>query len=376
MWSMSLLAKDLPLWLPGTPDDLSHIINSYYRYTTIFFFIFTLLLVRETLKIASLLGIKNTKRRTLLYLVATPSFVFLILLNWYIIGVFFTVYGLRKFLEGSRFFSGAALGISAATNLISAVPSLGMLFGADNWKERLNFCAGFSIAVASIYLPLIALNSFPHTYVNSSGTTVHFPYVFMNTSFISDFISYHAGWYIEGSWMLAFLNPYDPRAHYIFPALFSLLCIIIFLKGISIRSRIQTKLEKDNFVIMMSWLFVAAYLFSSYVATPQMNLVLLPFFVFAPIVRYYPEFLAYDILNSLVIVLGFSQPFLVFGIRIAFNQFGPPWPWMIGYSPIELLVVIKSVWIGKFLLVDGIFAPHTPLTKAPTSSFKELESGA
>lgn len=81
-----------------------------------------------------------------------------------------------------------------------------------------------------------------------------------------------------------------------------------------------------------------------------MNLILLPFFVIAPITKRYWEFLAFDIVNSLVIVYGFSQPLLAFGISVPFPvQFGP-----IYMSPVQALAVLRSFWVGKFLLYDGL----------------------
>ena len=100
------------------------------------------LLVDNLRQIMEILGIGQKSKRTLLFLVATPSFVFMLLLNWYIIGVFFAIFGLRKFLEGIRsgknnsMLSGILLGLSAAANLITAVPALGILiFGTTSGRS-------------------------------------------------------------------------------------------------------------------------------------------------------------------------------------------------------------------------------------------------
>jgi len=67
--------------------------------------------------------------------------------------------------------------------------------------------------------------------------------------------------------------------------------------------------------------------------------------------KYYPEFLAFDAVNSLIDVWGFSQPLLIFGITLHPAMFGTPYQ-----SPIQALEVIRSLWIGKFLIYDGLLS--------------------
>ena len=394
MYFMGALAKYVPVSLP--PD----LMGDYYRYTSVFLVIPTFLLISELFKICDILGIRHRHRRTLLYYVATPSFIFMLLLNWYIIGVFFAIFGLRKFLQGSRWASGILLGLSAASNLVTAVPALGMFFfDGGGLKSRARFLAGIGIAVLAVYLPLVAINSFPHNYLDSNGVLVHFPFAFGNTSFITAFISYEQNWYIEGSWMLAFFNNLDPIRHVMLPVLFVSLSLLIlskwyridfvnntsvgqqggkrhgFLRSrifpfqISLRKQIRTQRERANVIVTSSWFFTFAFLFSTYVFTPQMNLILLPFFVIAPITKRYWEFLAFDIVNALVIVYGFSQPLLAFGISVPFPvQFGPVY-----MSPVQALAVIRSFWVGKFLLYDGLikmrrFPEKELISEAPLPS--------
>ncbi|MGI0084800.1 MAG: hypothetical protein ACREBQ_06930, partial [Nitrososphaerales archaeon] len=313
--------------------------------------------------------------------IATPSFVFMLLLNWYIIGVFFMVFGLRKFLQGSRWISGVLLGLSAASNLVTAVPALGMFFfDGSGLKSRVRFVAGIGIAIVLVYLPLVAINSFPHDYLNSNQELLRFPFVFGNTNFITNFVGYQQNWYIEGSWELAFFNNLDPIRHVILPVLFVSFSVLILSKRYRIvfvhnasavrqdswsrrhfqlrifsirfrlRGQVQTPRDRASLIVTSSWLFMFAFLFSTYVFTPQMNVILLPFFVIAPIAKRYWEFLAFDIVNSLVILYGFSQPLLAFGIQFPIPaQFGP-----IYVSPVQALAVLRSFWVGKFLIYDGL----------------------
>ena len=78
-----------------------------------------------------------------------------------------------------------------------------------------------------------------------------------------------------------------------------------------------------------------------------MNLILLPFFALVPIAKRYWEFLAFDILTAAIIVVGFSQPLQIVGITYSIDQF-----WY--FSPVQWMAIIRSVWLGKFLLWDGL----------------------
>jgi hypothetical protein len=323
MYAMGDLGKFFPL------NANSSLIDNYYNYTSIFFLVPTFLLVEEILKISHILGIKHSTKRTFLYLVATPSFIFMLLLNWYIIGVYFAVYGLRKFLQGSRVWSGVLLGLSAAANLVTAAPALGMILNANSMRERLYFALGIGAAFGVVNLPFLILN---HGY-------------------FLQFLNYHENWYIEGSWMLAVLTNTDPLRHYIFVGLFAFFSAMLVWEWRDERKRASSDFEKSSLTVRSSWLFTFAFLFSTYVCTPQMNIMLLPFFVLAAVTASYWEFLAFDIVNALVIVWGFSQPLLIFGISLTVLQFGPIWQ-----SPIQALAVIRSIWIGKFLIFDGMFS--------------------
>src|SRR5437879_5848689 len=66
----------------------SDILDAYYLFTCAFLLIPTLLLVRESVKITKLLGVDDG--RVMRYIVVTPSFLIMLLLNWYVIGVFFS----------------------------------------------------------------------------------------------------------------------------------------------------------------------------------------------------------------------------------------------------------------------------------------------
>ncbi len=289
----------------------SDILDAYYLFSSIFLLIPTLLLIRESVKITQLIGVDEG--RVLRYLVVTPSFLIMLLLNWYVIGVFFSTFALRKFLQGSRLASGVLLGLSAASNLVTALPAIGMTLSAKGLREQSRFVAGGLASYAMVNAPFVLIN--PSLWLSAWQYAYNF--------------------YIEGSWMLAFLDLYSPLRHPLSTAVFVVeAAVILWAIG---------KTEMRN-TVKLSWIFTFAFLFSTYIFTPQMNMILLPFFFFAPIAKQYLEFLVFDLVNALVIVLGYSQALFVFGISYAFP-----------YSLILFMVIVRSLWVGKFTTFDGVW---------------------
>jgi hypothetical protein len=287
------------------------ILTNYYYLTAAFLAIPTLLLVRETLKIAELRGYSD--RRVLAYLIVTPTFLFMVLLNWYAIGVYFATFGLRKYLQGDLGTSGILFGLSAASNLVTAAPAVGLLLAAREGRGR----DAFLFSAIACY------------------SAINLPFIVVNPSLWLSFWQFHTNWYIEGSWMLAVLPIFSPLRHYVFPVLLiSLFAVVAW---------ISRKKTKD--AVTLSWLSTFAFLFSTYVFTPQMNLMLLPFFATAPIAKGYKEFLAFDAINSVFLVTGFAEPLSIFGFHFDLLSYLPPITWF---------AIARSIWLGKMLVFNGI----------------------
>ena len=119
--------------------------------------------------------------------------------------------------------------------------------------------------------------------------------------------------------MQAFISIYSPLRHIIFPVSAVTLLGIVLLLSTTLRARDP---------LTLAWLSTFAFLFSSYVFTPQMNIILLPFFAVVPIAKRYREFLAFDILTAAIIVVGFSQPLQAIGITYSVDRFSY-------YSPVQ-----------------------------------------
>jgi len=298
--------------LPG------NLVNDYYLLSCVFLLIPTLLMIRELRIIALLRGTKQT--RLLWFFIVTPTFLFTLLVNWYVIGAFFSILAIRVYLQGKNRTSGVLMGVSAVFNLVSAAPALGLLLSQKKLRDGVVFCActlaTFALANAPVYL--------------------------LNPANWMKFWSYQYGWVIEDSWMLLFVSNESMLRHLIPPILFfGLACTLVVL-----RFRLK---EVDP--VKLALLSMFAFIFSTYVYTPQMNVLILPFFVLIPISSY-PEFLVFDVLNAYVI-LGFSTGLPMFLALFGLNYNVSPWGPL---SPVQLAGIIRSFWLGKFLIYDGVLA--------------------
>ncbi len=293
------------------------LLNNYYVATCFFLLIPTLLLIREMKVILSLRGLKQT--RLLWFFIATPTFLFALLANWYVIGTVFSVAGLRFFLQGRKKTSGLLLGLSAASNLVTAVPIVGLILSEKRVRDAIVLGASALATYALLNLPVYLLN--PANWL--------------------EFWRYQYTWYVEDSWMLLFISSESPLRHVIPEILFAGLLLGLLV--------LRFKFKVGDPVVL-SFIGTFSFIFSTYVYTPQMNVLLLPFFVVLPTIAGYPEFLVFDALNA-VIVLGFSQGlpdfFAMFGIALSIN------PWGLT-SPVQLAGIIRSFWVGKFAVRDGL----------------------
>jgi hypothetical protein len=318
MYAMGILANQLP----------GSLLSNYYAVTVAFLAIPTFLLIRELTIIIEIRerdgkgGVPGNQRRRLIwYFVLTPSFVFILLLNWYVIGVYFAVSAMRRYLEGRTLASGVLLGLSAASNLVTAAPALGLLIASRTKRQ------GFTLTAAAF------------------GTygLINLPFVILNPTLWLQAFQFIYDWYIEGSWMLVFFSSdtHTPYRHIIPPL------VIGGMAAVMLWYRFRERASPSK-VDPMPYAFVSmfAYVFSSYIYTPQLNLALLPFFVLLPVASGYVEFLTFDLLNSLIIILGFSEVLQPLGIAYNFHPNDST-------SVVWGIAIIRSLWVGKFAIVDG-----------------------
>lgn len=226
------------------------------------------------------------------------------LLNWYIVGVYFMVRAIRLFLKDK-----------AASNLITAIPSVAMLITHGDFRRRMQFLI---LGLATYFI-------------------VNLPALVLNPSNWLRFWEYHASWYVECNWQILLFNMFDPNARIfsarLMPMLFILLLAVVY----------KTQLPKHSKILLASWLAMAWFLFANYVYAPQMNITLLPFFTLLAVAPY-QLFILFDVLNSAIIVAGFSR-FLqnVLGIKYELKSWGID-------SPIQWMAIARSFILLGFIL--------------------------
>ena len=326
MYAMGILASHLP----------GSLLPNYYALTVAFLAIPTFLLIREITIIIEIRqrdgsggDAANQRRRLIWYFVLTPTFLFALLVNWYVIGVYFAVSGLRRYLEGKTLASGILFGLSAASNLVTAAPALGLLISSRTRRQ------GFTLTAAAF--GTYGLLNLPFAVLNPGLWLAAFQYIY--------------NWYIEGSWLLIFfpIDTHTPYRHTIPPLVFAgIVAVMLWYRF--------RKHDAPSRLDPLPYAFVNmfAYVFSSYIYTPQLNLALLPFFVLLPVADSYAEFFAFDLFNALVVILGFSQVFQPLGITYDFHPNDAT-------SVVWGVAIIRSLWVGKFAIYDGflrIFASN------------------
>lgn len=293
------------------------ILYNYYWFSCIALALPTWVLIEELRRIARMRGVASDGR-LLLFFIATPTFLFVLLVNWYIIGTCLTVAAIRLHLEGRRKVSGLLVGLSAAANLVTAIPLAGLLLSESRVRRVIPTLGAALAAYASVNLPAYLLS--PERWLQ--------------------FWQYQYGWYIEDSWMELFIGVYSPWRHIVPLFVFGTLGVaVLFLR---FRLRLSDPL-------LLCFLATFSFVFSNYVYTPQMNVLLLPFIVLLPATfPSYGEFILFDTLNALIVLIGFSQVLEPLGILYSVKAFGLE-------SPIQLLAVARSLWVGKLAVYNGFW---------------------
>ena len=258
--------------------DFSTALNCYVLAMDGVLYLFAIGTIIVMYRMARLLGVE--KGRIWKAFLIAPSFLMFTVYNWDIIAIFFATLSIHYHLKGDKTKSALSLGFGIAAKLYPCMLIPVYMLEESNWKGRLKALLAPVAVFALLNLPFILAN---------------FPGWFETWT-------YHAGWGIEDSWLIFIFNQMDPNAHYL------ALAVLLYLvyKGVTGTLKKQYK-DRPTRVIERSFLMNIAWLFGSYVVTPQMALILLPFYVLIPTISLPIIYLA-EIMNALVIVLWFSSP--------------------------------------------------------------------
>jgi uncharacterized membrane protein len=287
--------------------DFSVALNYYVLATDAVLYPFAIGTVIAVYKIAVLLG-RDRSRIWKAFLIV-PSFVMFVVYNWDIIAIFFATLSIYYYLKREKTKSALSLGLGISAKLYPAVLVPVYLAEERDWRSRIRMLL-LSIA------PFAALN---------------LPFVLANFAGWLETWRYLAEWGIENSWLIFVFNQMDPTAHY------AALLVVLYLvyKGLAGTARksyedTSARLVERAFLVNIAWLV------GNYIVTPQMALMLLPFYALIPSVSLLVIYLA-EVMNALVIVLWFT-PGLSFG-----NPLSPA-------SPVQWLALGRQlVWLGLFI---------------------------
>ena len=261
----------LILWLGGWASG-----GNVGVYATVEFgvlLIFTILTAHYMYLFTKYLGLSYN--RQLVYSIFAPSLIFYGAYNYDIVQTFFVVLSLYVFLARSNWkWSAIALGLAISTKLSPAL--LLPLFWQElpDKKTRIIFSSYVGGVVAGLNLPFMAANF----KVWLAGYT------------------YLKNWGLEDSFLVwIFKNPFSPLAKDISYALLaaSMLSIYIFFRSKPLMVR--------------SFMVLAAFILFSYIATPQMNIDLLPLFALVPMIPM-TLFYLFELANIGIIITWFQFP--------------------------------------------------------------------
>ena len=281
---------------------------SYYVLTMdSFLFLFTTGTVLLLRKMCTILNVEET--RIWKCFLIMPTFLMFTVYNWDIIAVFFSVLSIYLYMKANKLGSAASLGLGIAAKVYPSVLLPVYLVEEKSWRERLKF-------IFTCFGVFMLLNA---------------PFIVLNFETWLSTWTYHMGWGIENSWLICFFKQMDPFAHYVG------LAVLLYLvyKGLIQTSKKPYESQAER-LVERCWLMSIAWLFGSYVATPQMALMLLPFYTLIPTIPLLPAYVA-DVLNALIIVLWFtSSAYMI-------DPLSPS-------SPIQYIATTRQlIWLGMFI---------------------------
>lgn len=287
--------------------DFMKAMNYYVLIMDGFLFLFTIGTVLLLRKICTILNVEDT--RIWKCFLIMPTFLMFTVYNWDIIAVFFSVLSIYLYMKVNKLGSAASLGLGIAAKLYPFVLLPVYLVEEKSWRERLKFTFASLGVFALLNAPFIILNF--ETWLSTW--------------------TYHMEWGIEDSWLIYFFKQMDPFAHYFG------LAVLVYLvyKGLIQTSKKLYESQAER-LIERCWLMSVAWLFGTYEATPQMALMLLPFYTLIPTIPLLPAYIA-DVLNALIIVLWFTSSAII-GDPLSPN------------SPIQYISVSRQlIWLGMFI---------------------------
>lgn len=294
----------------STTQDFAAGLVLYDLIVDVFLYAFTLIAVIFLYRLTTRYGVES--KRIWQAMLVMPSFLMFLVYNFDIIAVAFTVLAIYTFVREKHSVSAVSLGLGVCAKLYPGIVLPAFLAALPSWKSRGKYAAVAAAVVAAVNLPFMIMNL--QTWL---GT-----------------FYFHAGWGLENSWLIFFFDQMDPLAHYV--GLAVLLYIVYKVMAVTH----HWDVPRNEKLLTRSFLLSFAWLLGSYVVTPQMALILLPFYVLIPAV---PLLAAYasDALSALIIVFWFAE------MGAGANPLARD-------NPVQWIALSRQlIWLG--LLIQGLY---------------------
>ena len=212
--------------------------------------------------------------RQLLYVAFAPSFLIYGIYNFDIVQAALVILGLYLFIVSKKYDSSALImGLSVATKTAPALLVPLFLQDLKDMNSRIRYLSLVIIVALGMNLPFMVLNY--HTWLAGYEFIKNWE---LEDTFLVWIFSNNA------SWAMAKIVSFTLLA-------FSVLIIYVF--------------ASKKPLLVRSFLIIGIFILFSYIATPQMNLDLLPFFALVPVIPY-SIFLPFEVLNAGIILTWFS----------------------------------------------------------------------
>jgi len=243
----------------------------YYLLMCLHLLIFTIGSVVLTYKIIKL---KNYEmNRIYRYFLLTPSMLIFLIYNYDILVVFFILLAIFFYFKEKFSLVGLSIGFGIISKLVPIFLIPIFLLEIKGFRKKLSFL------IPAIIIPFIA-NLLPAIY--------NYPIWF-------ETYKHHMEWGLENSWLVfLFINPSSWNTA-------KLLSEFLLIYG-----AFKVYIWKEENIIEKCFAMLSIFLLVNYVYTPQMNLWLLPFFVFSN--KDFYLFYPFELLNACIILFWFITP--------------------------------------------------------------------
>lgn len=293
----------------STPDFFASLIE-YKLIVDVVLYAFTLITVIFLYRLTTRYQVEP-KRIWQAFLVM-PSLLMFVDYNFDMVAIAFTVATVYLFIRGKHSTSAISLGLGVCAKLYPGILLPALLAALPSWRSRGKYTVTAAAVVAAVNLPFMLTN---------------FQTWFGTWSFL-------AGWGIENSWLIFVFGQMDPMAHY-----FGLGVLLYIMYKVMAETHRRDG-SSDEKLLTRCFLLSLGWLLGSYIVTPQMALILLPFYVLIPTV---PLLAAYasDTLNALIMVFWFAE------MGAGRNPIALD-------NPIQWIALARQIiWLG--LLVQGLY---------------------